>query len=194
MNIQHISKYALASLMVAVSIAACSGTSSQVNTEKGAEVRRSIDVSRVKLYSSTRALASDSSAVVVGTVSAQRVVADITPDIDFTVSTLTVVEVGKSTTGLAVGDSIEVRQLGSADAPPPSTLMSVGGGYLLFLTSSGLDGDLATQFYITGGNAGLYAADAQATAARIGVPAFSKVDLEPGENLPQRLTASESLG
>ena len=186
-------------LLAAASLSSCAGASEPATGTEGGPVERTVDVSRVKLYPSPKALAKDSAAVIVGTVAAQRTAADVTPDTDFTISTVTVVQVSKSATGVVVpGGSIDVRQIGSAEeegTPPPSTLMSPGETYLIYLTPSGLGGELASQFYVTGGNAGLYAQDLGADLARSAAPAgFTKVDPEPGEKLPERMTISESLG
>ena len=57
---------------------------------------------------------------------------------------------------LRLGQVLEVRQAGSAKPLGPSQLLGAGGRYLLFLTPSGLAGPLASQYYITGVDAGVY--------------------------------------
>lgn len=95
---------------------------------------------------------------------------------------------------LAPGDRIVVRQIGSEEQPAPTPLFTVGGTYLLYLTPSGLEGELASQFYFTGANAGIYEA-ADAGNARRGTPAgFVQADPEEGESLPSSVTVEESLG
>lgn len=153
------------------------------------------DVSRVRLYSSANALAADSSLVVVGVVSKQRVAADITPDLDFTISTINVQKVVKKNGKAQAGSTVEVRQDGSSGQSPSTTLLKPGTPYLLFLTDSGLDGALASQFYVTGANAGLYAADS--TAARVsnwGATPFKQLDKESGEKLPATISPDSLAG
>ena len=145
------------------------------------------DISRVRLYPSAKALAADSSLVIVGFVSAQRVADDITPDFDFTISTIDVREVvkKKGKTKVQAGSTVEVRQDGSGDQPPSAILLKPGTPYLLFLTDSGLDGELATQFYVTGANAGLYSAESSnARVKNWDDVDFKQVDKESKEELP----------
>ncbi|GMA23474.1 hypothetical protein GCM10025864_12330 [Luteimicrobium album] len=174
-------------------LAACSSANDGVAGSEGSGA----DGSRARLYNSPEDMASDSSAVIVGTVSGTRTVDDIDATTDFTLSDLRVDKVLKG--GFAEGASITVRQLGSKEQAPPATLLKPGSEYLLYLTASGLDGDLAKQYYVTGGNAGLYAASANSTAStRANLAAddagFAQVDPEPGENLPESLTAESALG
>ena len=179
--LSRISLSLLVSLLVVV-LAGCSSTS----TNDGSHT------SRVELYDSVASMAEDSSAVVVGTVSGQRTVADIDQTTHFTLSTITVTSTPKSDGSVAEGSTVIVRQIGSVEQPAPTPLLEIGTTYLLYLTPSGLSGELASQFYITGGNAGLYQAKGsvdQQTEEQI----FIQVEKEEGENLPSELTPGQAV-
>jgi hypothetical protein len=151
----------------------------------------SIDGSRHQLYDSVDALSSDSSAIVVGSVGTQEIV---DADIPFTVSTLTIERTFSTPTlggnldgavePLSPGMTIKVRQIGSTDIGSiPAPILSSGGTYLLFLTPTMLPSDRSgTDFYITGGSAGMYASDG---------PNFARVDPDSGDSLPSKLTLSD---
>lgn len=147
--------------------------------------------SRVKLYDSVASMAQDSSAVLIGTVSSQEVAADIDPATHFTLSTVTVTNTPKSDGSIAEGSTVTVRQIGSAEQPASTTLMEVGNTYLLYLTPSGLSGELASQFYITGANAGLYQATGD-VATQSTQQIFTQVEKQEGENLPRELTSEQA--
>lgn len=150
--------------------------------------------SRVKLYPSIESLAGDSAAVVVGTVREQRVAADIDKTTDFTLSTIEVSNVQKANEPVVPGEKLIVRQLGSQKQTAPGALMEVGTTYLLYLTPSGLDGELGTQFYITGANAGLYqAAEAQRRTNYAPSDVFKQVEKQDGESLPEQVTLSQAI-
>lgn len=113
--------------------------------------------SRAVLYDSIEGLASDSTAIVVGTVTEQRT------DGDATVSTVDVISApaspGLGSTApeaepVVVGDLVEVRQ-----DPSSRPLLEVGAEYALWLTPTMLPDAAASQFFITGSNAGLYIVD-----------------------------------
>jgi hypothetical protein len=144
------------------------------------------------LYPDTKALAADSSLIVIGAIASQQVAADITPDLDFTLSTMTVERVLKGYKGLAPGAQIIVRQVGSETQPPPAPLLSIGSSYLLYLTRSGLPGDLGQQFYVTGGNAGLYSAGGASVSRRAAADLFQQMAPEPGEHLPTEITSDQA--
>lgn len=128
--------------------------------------------SRHTLYDDIDGLAADSSSIVVGTVSEQTAVDD---------GAVSSVEVTNAPTNpqlggnlaergnsIAVGDTVEVRQV----AAP---FLEVGTEYLLFLTPSMLEGDAATQFYVTGADAGIYIRDGDE---------FRRVAVNSGDTLP----------
>jgi len=151
------------------------------------------DASRAVIYESVEALAQDSSVVVVGTPVSQTEVRDLDDVTDFTVTTFEISEVVQQNTDAsppAPGSTVEIRQLGTAAYDPiPAPILTVGTSYLLFLTPSGLDGEQASQFYVTGGNAGLYSAPTD-SAVR-GTPTFTQVSAEEGEELPVTIKPSE---
>lgn len=160
----------------------------------------SADGSRAQLYSSVDALASDSSIVVAGTVTEQRTARDVENEGDFTLSTLTVVEAPKSDASHAPGASVVVRQIGSAETPGPANLLAPGKTYLLYLTPSGLSGDLASQFYVTGGTAGLYEAvgvpktnQRSATSAVTDSTKFVHTGADEGDDLPSTIVLTDAV-
>lgn len=76
-------------LATITALSACAVSTSDVATEGGSHM------TRVRLYESIDELAEDSAIVIVGTVQSQRVVADIDPITDFTLSNVEVKEVVK---------------------------------------------------------------------------------------------------
>lgn len=119
--------------------------------------------------------------------------ADIDQTTDFTISTVEVTNVQKAKDPVVQGGKLIVRQLGSQKQPAPGPLMAVGDTYLLYLTPSGLEGELSTQFYITGANAGLYqAAAAEKRTNNAPGDVFKQVKKQDGESLPEEITLSES--
>ncbi|XYX65549.1 hypothetical protein ACAD35_02371 [Clavibacter nebraskensis] len=158
--------------------------------------------SRHTLYGSLAALAEDSVEIVSGTVIAQRDVTDLGPSTPFTVSTVRVTTVAKDDGGdLAAGSTVDVRQIGTAAQSGPAPMLQAGSAYLLYLRPTRLPGDAATQSYVTGGGAGIFAAaddrapttgadpDAEADA-----PAFTRVDHEEGDDLPERVSPDQARG
>ena len=101
---------------------------------------------------------------------------------DFTLSTF---EVQSTQKGEASG-VITVRQTGSTRQTPPTGLLGVGQRYLLYLTPSGLSGEQASQFYVTGMNAGIYKAaeGAQTGGETSSGSTFTQADPDPADNLP----------
>lgn len=156
----------------------------------GGEGAGGADTSRVRLYSSTSDLAADSALVVTGTVVGQQAVVDLSPDLGFTLSTVRLNTVVKG--DAAPGSAVVVRQVGSEERP--TDLMAVGSHYLLYLTPSGLPGDLGEQYYVTGGNAGLYEAAGGNALGTSGDQVYTRSAPEPGENLPGSLTPAQALG
>lgn len=186
----NLRKTGVSLLLVAVLPLGISGCS--MNTEQGRD-EGGAHSSRVKLYPSVKSMADDSSAVVVGTVTEQRVAADIDETTEFTISTVEVSEVQKSKDSISRGDKLIVRQVGSQKQAAPGPLMAVGATYLLYLTPSGLEGELREHFYITGANAGLYqAASAERRASYASNDVFKQVEKQDGEDLPAEITLSES--
>ncbi|MGW9113562.1 hypothetical protein [Microbacterium sp. NPDC055683] len=146
----------------------------------------------MQLYESVQALADDSVVVAVVHVISQESANDIEEDktAEFTLSTVVIDKVVKSD-GPTVGSEIIVRQDGGTQQASPTELVKVGDTYLLYLTASGLEGDLASQYYVTGANAGIYAAS-QDTAGRGTSQVFEQVVAETGEDLPAQITLEEA--
>jgi hypothetical protein len=153
--------------------------------------------SRAELYDSVSGLASDSTVVLAGTVEEQNVVQDIPDGGDFTLSTVTVAETAKADTEHPAGSTLVVRQHGTEGEPGPAGLLEKGKTYLLYLTPSGLDGDLASQFYVTGGSAGIYVTEQNEAARSAGGVVegteFTKQQSDEGDQLPEQLTLDEAL-
>ena len=185
----------VAVLSIALGVGACgSGTTAQTSgnatTSKG-------EISRVKMYDSVKAITDDSDLVVVGTVADQKVVQDIDNETDFTLSTVKVITTKKGDAG---DETVVVRQTGSTKNQTAGAMMETGSTYLLFLVHSGLAGDLASQYYVTGADAGIYLAPATAKAkAQTGTvteqdisgETFNRVNSDSGDNLPATLTVDE---
>lgn len=162
-----------------------------INTVNDAPASSS-SASRVKLYESIATLAQDSTEVVIGHVNSQEVRTDLDTVTDFTVSDILVNQVLKSANGTAPNDTLVVRQVGSSDQAPPAPLLQPSKSYLLYLTPSGLSGNLASEYYVTGGNAGLYASDTNPEDRSI--PTFVQMMPTEGESLPTELTPETALG
>lgn len=151
-------------------------------------LQQGVHVDRVTLYPNVASLAKDSSEIIVATVRSQRVVNDIPddPTFSYTITSADVVEVVDTQKQLAIGDLVEVRQVGTNTSPTPVPLMTKGTTYLIYLTLSGLSGDRASQYYITGSNAGLYVA--------AGNDEFKQVMKEDGEGLPATIKLANAKG
>lgn len=154
--------------------------------------------SRAELYTSLDDLAAGSSLIVVAKVASQEVKADIKDaPVQFTISTVDVLSTLK---GEPNGSSIIVRETGT---PQNGERLKEGGTYALFLTPSGLDGDLASHYYILGAEAGAYTLkDGQdaaqlstlaADAAPADMPAldFERMVATEGDTLPQTATLAD---
>ncbi|KRF08951.1 hypothetical protein ASH00_04545 [Arthrobacter sp. Soil782] len=191
----------LVGLMTAAGLASCGAspnddTATRSVVQEPTTTQGEAHAARVKLYPSLKSMADDSTAVVVGTVTAQRVAADIDPATDFTISTISVTSAKRSNGSVKSGTTVEVRQFGSANQVPLVPLMEVGGTYLVYLTASGLPGELGTQFYVTGSNAGLYQAAVSGPLRQgdISKTVFTQVAAEEGEALPAETTVDQAAG
>lgn len=178
--------------------AAACGTTHTVNDPPASSESSSTgSISRATLYGSIADLAAASDAVVVGSVASQKVVADIDGMTQFILSTIDVSSVLKGDVESA--SQIVVRQTGSSDQPSGETFMTPGSTYLLYLVASGLDGDLASQYYVTGATAGIYEAQ-QTVAAKSATGSdassaqtFSRVNVDSGDTLPATVTLEDAL-
>lgn len=169
----------LAALMLVSGLSAC-GTNSSGN-----------GMSRVKLYSSVSEMQGDSDAVIIGKVQSDG---DTVKDVDASTSfTLAKVQVLSVVSG-SVGDKTEVtvRQTGTKDTASGS-LLAKDDTVMLFLVKSGLPGDKAEQYYITGSTAGVYRAsgDASTASAQASDATFQRVDGDSGDSLPGEIRLSD---
>lgn len=177
--------------------AACGTTHTIDDPPASSESSSTGSISRATLYGSIADLAAASDVVVVGSVASQKVVADIDGTTQFTVSTIDVSSVLKGDVQSA--SQIVVRQTGSANQPSGETFMTPDSTYLLYLVASGLDGDLASQYYITGATAGIYEAEQTAAAKSAtgsdasSVQTFSRVNVDSGDTLPATVTLEDAL-
>lgn len=137
--------------------------------------------SRVRLYDSVSEMAEDSALVVTARVLETKTVQDIDAYTDFTLSTVEVLESNEA----KAGDLLTVRQFGSDEQEPIVPLLVTGQDYLLFLTNSGLKGDLASHYYVTGSSAGIYQLPDATKIGRSGHdPSAQQVAPTDGEDLP----------
>jgi hypothetical protein len=151
-------------LLVAANLAGCASSSSG---------------SRHALYDSDDAMVRDSTDIVVGTVQGSSV------DGDATVATIEVENaptnpslgsnIDAETETIEVGDVIEVRQ-------QTDPKLSTGSQYLLYLTPTGLSGEAAEQYYITGAVAGMYVREGDV---------FRRVVPDSGDTVSETISISE---
>ncbi|WP_426320420.1 hypothetical protein [Microbacterium sp. E-13] len=162
-----------------------------------------MDGSRSELYDSVQGIAADSSLVAVVEVKSQEVLKPASDkDTAYTLSTVSVISTfsptglareipnGVNPSGMTAGSQIIVRQMGTSEMDTPARILNAGEKYLLFLTPSMLEGKAGSQFYVTGGSAGVYAAPSDVTS-RADDAAFTHGPFEEGDTLPDTLTAKE---
>jgi hypothetical protein len=135
--------------------------------------------SRHTLYESFDAIAADSSAIVVGAVALQRTEGDTTISSFVVESSPTNPQLGANVDGganpIEPGDVVEVRQM-------TDPWLVRGGQYALFLTPSMLSGDAASQYFVTGAEAGIYVRDGDV---------FRRVAADSGDTLPDTMELGE---
>lgn len=164
-------------------------------------------ISRAELYSSVQNLTDASDLVIIGRVIDTSVVQDIDGVTDFTLLRVSVLRTIHGDAGAAGNSAIIVRQTGSPSQGPSEALLAKDDVAMLFLVESGLSGDLAKQYYVTGVTAGLYRANVTAAALQSGAPLttaqafadggagtklrFDRVDAESGDGLPASLTIAD---
>ncbi|PYY36417.1 hypothetical protein [Curtobacterium sp. MCBD17_030] len=141
--------------------------------------------SRARMYDSVSSMADHSSLVVTGTVRQQRVANDVADADPTTLSTVRIVATAKTDPDHPVGSTVVVRQHGTTRSSGPGMLLEDGGTYLLYLMPSALDGDLADQYFVTGGAAGVYVGEDGRTDFRRGT--------DEGDELPTHLTLADAL-
>lgn len=150
----------------------------------GDSISTGSSLSRVNLYSSIGELSDDSDAIVAGTVTSQEATHDIDDVTSFILATVEVSSVEKG--DVQEGSTIIVRQTGQAE----DSLLEDGGTYLLYIVTSGLKGDLADQYYVTGATAGIYR-EITANTRSSASDSFVRVDTDSGDELPENLTSRE---
>ena len=162
-------------------------------------------ISRAELYASVQDLTDASDLVIIGRVVDTSVAQDIDDVTDFTIAQISVLRTLHGDTN--DHDNIVVRQTGSLNQGSSQTLLAKDDVVMLFLVESGLGGDLAKQYYVTGVTAGLYRANVTAAALQSGAPLttaqafadggagaklrFDRVDAESGDDLPTSLTIAD---
>lgn len=161
----------LAGLILASSLASCSArpspaSTSTLSTLEAEQRAGGVHASRSKEYRDMADLAADSTVVVVGRVLKQETVVE---DIPYTLSTLEVQEPLHPTplatavnqpalSKSSIPTTVVIRQLGTSDmSETPSPILNADGtGYLVFIRPTELPGEAAAQFYVTGGDAGIF--------------------------------------
>lgn len=162
-----------------------------------------MDGSRSELYDSVQGISADSSMVAVVEVTDQEVLtASSDRDIPYTLSTVSLISTfaptglarelpeGVTATAAKPGNQIVVRQMGTAEMETPAPILKTGEKYLLFLTPSMLEGEAASQYYVTGGSAGVFDAPDD-VASRGGDVAFTHGPYDEGDTLPETLTIKD---
>ncbi|MFE1664943.1 hypothetical protein [Microbacterium sp. P02] len=141
------------------------------------------------MYESIDDLARDSTAIVVGTVTTQRQSDDAMVSTFQVSNAPTNPQLGGDLDSADVppvaGDIVEVRQMDSAGSSLAAPLLEPTREYLLFLTPSMLGGDAATQYYVTGGEAGLYIREGDE---------FRRMVTDSGDTLPETITMTGDEG
>jgi hypothetical protein len=159
-------------------------------------------------------MVADSSSIAVGKVVSQEVVELEMP---YTISTVEVsasfappelaanVPPSLAAQPLKQGQHITVRQMGTHEyESTPAPILNKDGKYLLFLNPSGLEGEAASHYFVTGGSAGLYAADDFVAGGSAGtddddsgfsaVPSHDGELFHDGDKLPPTLTPLDLAG
>lgn len=157
--------------------------------------------SRAELYESFDELASDSAVVAIVEVRSQEVVYDLDGQQPFTLSTAAVVE-SMAMESLGTGlpsdlaprgetpSEVVVRQMGG-DGLPIEAALEPDRTYLLFLSPSGLEGALASQYYVTGATAGVFVPTSDVEAAGAAETTFEHLGPYEGDSLPEQVTPAD---
>ena len=148
---------------------------------------------RARFYGSLDELVGQSDVVVTGVATSQ--VEEGQPDDPGLTWTLTTVEVDATLTAGAddlTGTTVVVRQTGSADRPISGwPVLAEDDRYLLALSKSAGPGAGATEYFVTGGPAGVYEAT---DGVRDGAPVFEAMSSDPGDDLPGDVVPSDLAG
>lgn len=151
--------------------------------------------SRAKMYDSEQQLAQDSTVIVVGNVDGQATLEQGDDGhTKFTVSSVIVAEKIKGGDDADAGRIIQVRQTGAEGESQHDPILQDDVTYLLYLSPSGLSGDAAAQYYVTGATAGMYMADTNhliPDRRTIDTLVFKRVDAQSGDSLPEHIQTSQ---
>lgn len=105
------------------------------------------------------------------------------------------IELGVAAQQPTIGDTIEIRMLGTSGYPGPMPRLEDGRTYLTFLRPTGLAEAGADQYYLVGGTAGLYQTDRPLDAAApvdVSSLPFDKDGIaNEGDSLPARVTMND---
>jgi hypothetical protein len=168
---RHARNAAAAMVVVALMLGAAGCSSSAPSDESSAG-------SRATLYDSVDELAADSTAIINGVVTDQFTEGDATVSVipvdNVPFSPQLAANAGTPPSDVQVGDTVQVRQ-----DPSSRPLLEIGKEYFLWLTPTMLPGAAASQFFVTGSNAGIYISDGD--AARRAAP-------DSGDDLPATIT------
>lgn len=197
---------AVALAVVAGGLAGCAGAgqighdSGSASNQQESEGQTGSSGSRARGYDSLKAITKDSAVVVVGSAGAQTVAEDVEPGWPYTRTTFAVTRVLKHKGKPPTSSSVIVRQNGSADQSSLTELLEPGKTYMLFLTKSELPGELASDYYVTGSNAGLYVDATDATRVAVSKKAVgvdssvaSVQKLAPGTFVPLDPSSIDTL-
>ena len=170
------SSSALLLAVVASVLTGCGGTGA-TDTESGGEPDRG------HFYESLDELVGASDVVVTGVATSQRdEQAANDPGLSWTLTTVKVDSTITSETSELTGTTIVVRQTGSAARPVKNwPLLVEDDRYLLVLTKSDGPGADPTEYFVTGGPAGVYEAGDD---VRDGAPVFTAMTSDSGDDLP----------
>lgn len=145
---------------------------------------------RAYFYESLDELAGDSDLIVTGLATSheeRREASD--PSLDWTITTVKIASTIKSEAGDLTGTTIVVRQTGSKAHPIRDwPLLVQDETYLLALKKSDGPDALPSEYFISGGSAGMYKASDD---LRDGASVFSAVARSSGDDLPKDVTPTD---
>lgn len=186
MRIKSIVSLAVAGPLVGSGLVACASSPEPDQSGTG------IHGTRSKEYAGMKDLASDSTAVVIGKVQSQETLVEDMPH------TLSIFEIREPLQPHALAAALKrskldttslktvaVRQLGTPEMSetPAPIFKQDGTVYMIFIRPSELPGDAAGQFYVTGGDAGIFTAGPDGN--------FAHKKGEVNDNIPAKISKNE---
>lgn len=159
-------------------------TVAQRRRDSGAKGTHRADTSRSDIYDSLNDMDDATDVVVTGEVRSQKTAYDIDDITAFTLAQVYVSSVEKGE--IEQNKSITVRLSGTTEQSP----LKNGAKYAFFLVHSGLEGALATQYYVTGSTAGIYEIAGREDRSET-VRNLVRVDKGSGDTLPETLSLSD---